>query len=268
MRTSVIAACAAASLLAAADAHAEQGRIGGPNAAYLTPRGWHADAKAPDLKARPVLGLRRWQKLRAQKRLGITDADRDLIMSVADDYQVPAGLLVGLWTAETGRLRKGWSRREWYSADRMRKYGSQCARHYGIVKCRENWTALGRICAQKRGGRAICDPTEVYCSYAIALGPMQHLARRWSPADGQWGGHVVDYDGDGAYDPHTLADGMASAARHVRFDYEAALTEGRTDANAWRAAVWSYLGGANRGYEKRVYQGWMRWCAVKGYCRR
>jgi len=249
-------------------ATAEQQPAGDDSAAFLTPRGWDAKAVIPDAASRKVRGIREWDDLRSQKALRITNGQRDVILSAADDYQVPAGLLAGLWTAETGRLSKNWLRRDWYRAKFMPRYGSACARHYGIVKCRDNWAALRRICAQQRDGQPICDPDRVFTSFAIAMGPMQHLARRWSPSDDTWGDHVVDYDGDGVYDPHLLPDAMASAARHVRFDYEAALASGQSDAGAWRSAIAGYLGSPNPRYMKTATRYWLRWCAVTGYCRR
>jgi hypothetical protein len=134
------------------------------------------------------------------------------------------------------------------------------------VKCRENWNALKRICAQKRDGQPICDPNKVYSSRAIALGRMQHLAKIWSPAEGRWGEHVVDYNGDGVFDPHDPEDAVASTALHVRLSYEDARVMGYSDANAWRYAIRRYRGGFNQDYERRVYRAWIRWCAVKGYC--
>jgi len=252
----------------ATSAAAEQQPTGDDSAAFLTPRGWNAKAVIPDAASRKVQGIREWNDLRRQKALRISNAQRDIIMSAADDFQVPAGLLVGIWTAETGRLAKNWLRRDWYRAKIMPRYGSACARHYGILKCRDNWAALQRVCSQQRDGQAICDTDRVFTSYAIALGPMQHLARRWSPADGVWGDHVVDYDDDGIYDPHTLSDAMASAARHVRIDYEEALAAGVSDAGAWRTAIAGYLGTENPRYMRTATRYWLRWCAVKGYCRR
>ncbi|MEA3248775.1 MAG: hypothetical protein U9Q03_00255, partial [Patescibacteria group bacterium] len=239
---------------------AEQSSTPDPNAAFLTVRGWHKKVGTDDRSVPRNIkfkGVREWSRLPSQKRMKISDDDRDIYMSAGDDFQVPSGLLVGLWTAETGRLTSRWTRKgSWVPASRQRKYGSRCVRHYGKRKCMANWRALVRICQQKRGKRRICNPYKVYGSRAIALGRMQHLAKRWSPAKGVWGDHVVDYDGDDVYDPHDPDDAVATSARHIRIDYDEALKRKMTDRNAWLTAVSLYRGGWNRDYTRRVYRAW------------
>lgn len=243
-----------------------------PNAVFLTHKGWHDKVKVRDRPAprnTGFKGVREWNHLPSQKGLKISDGHRDIFMSAGDDFQVPAGLMTGHWTAETGRLTASWIRKgSWVRASQQIKYGSPCVRRYRMKKCRANWQALVRICAQKRGKRRICNPYAVYSSCAIALGSMQHLAKRWSPAEGVWGEHVVDYDGDGVYDPHDLEDAVATSARHLRIDYEEALKSGMSDHNAWLTAASLYRGGWNRDYNRRVYRAWQLWCKVPGYCRR
>ncbi|MBU0625574.1 lytic murein transglycosylase [Patescibacteria group bacterium] len=214
------------------------------------------------------LGVRSWAHLSARsKRSGVTDRERDIIMSAAADFDVPSGLLYGIWSVESGRLSGQWHRR-WQQAKLLPRYGSACARRYGIIKCRTNWTALQRICSQKRNGQPICDPNRVRTSRALAMGPMQHLPIKWSPADGVWASYAVDYDQDGTFDPHDFADAVASSAGHLRHDYELGRNElGLTETNAWRHASRMYLGQATaRRYERKVYQYLRNWCSVPGYC--
>jgi len=215
----------------------------------------------------PEHGVRSWSHLPSRsEQSGVTDQERDVLMSVSADYDVNSGLLYGIWSMESARLGDGWSN-SWPLAKRMRLYGSECAKRYRIIKCRRRWKAVQRICAQKRGDQPICNPNQVHCSRAIALGSMQHLSTRWSPAEGEWGEHVRDYDEDGVYDPHRLTDAMASAAMHLRNDYSAFRKRGSSEHNAWRLAVRMYLGCKTAcRYERGVYRYKRNWCSLPGYC--
>jgi membrane-bound lytic murein transglycosylase B len=213
------------------------------------------------------LGIRSWSHLKSRsQRSRVSDGERDILMSAGADFVVPTELLYGIWSVESGRLDNGWHYR-WPLAKLLPQYGSVCARRYGILKCRANWSALQRICAQKRNGSPICDPNRVRSSRAIALGSMQHLAIKWSPAEGEWGRYVHDYDLDGTFDPHSFADAVASSAGHLRGDYELAIKGRLAGDNAWRYAVRMYLGKSTaQSYERKVYRYARNWCSVPGYC--
>jgi hypothetical protein len=215
-----------------------------------------------------LVGVRSWKQLPSRSRRGrVTDYERDVIMSSAVDFHVPSGILYGIWSVESGRLHREWHPR-WVLARLLPQYGSACARRYGIIRCRTNWEALERICAQQRGGQPICDPKRVRTSRALAMGPMQHLPIKWSPAREEWAIYVVDYDQDGTFDPHNFADAVGSSAGHLRKDYELARNELKlNEANAWRHAARMYLGKATaRHYERKVYQYLRNWCSLPGYC--
>ncbi len=221
------------------------------------------DQPVPD----SVKGVHSWSHLPSRsKKSGVSDWERDVVMSAGADYDVPAELLYGIWSAESHRVKSGWHP-DWLLARHLPRYGSECARRYRIVKCRQRWRAVQRICAQKRDGRPICDPNKVRCSRANALGPTQHLSTRWSPAEGEWGSHVRDYDNDGVYDPHSLTDAMASSAMHLRNDYESFIEMRATEKNSWRYAVRMYLGHRDaRHYQRKVYRYAQNWCSLPGYC--
>jgi len=225
------------------------------------------DAAEEPVSERPAKGVRSWSHLKSRsERSGVSDWERDVIMSAGADHKVPSKFLYGIWSAESNRVDSGWHH-SWLLAKLLPRYGSECARRYRITKCRRRWKAVQRICAQKRNGQPICDPNEVRCSRAIALGPTQHLSTRWSPAPGEWGSHVVDYDNDGVYDPHSLTDAMASSAVHLRNDYVAFKRRGSTEKNAWRYAVRMYLGSSDAvHYQRKVYRYARNWCAIDGYC--
>lgn len=199
-----------------------------------------------------------------------------LIAEVADRYQVPAGALYGVWRKESGGLRSGWGTKpNWVYAKDMARSGSICAGKYGLKKCRYRWNIVRAICSQKRGGQPICDPYAVRTSYAMAMGPMQHMpdSLLTKRQDGHyaWRPHAVDHNGDGVFDPHDLGDSMAATARYLRKYYDAKVgTLG--PARAW---VWSanrYFGSQKSGYysgrsgHAGVFHHWRSWCRESGLC--
>ena len=213
-------------------------------------------------------GIRSWVHLPSRlEDCGVPDDQRDIIMSASVDYVVPSRFLYGIWTMESARLDKDW-RDFWPLAADMPVYGSPCCRSYRYIKCRDRYRALERICRQERNGQPICDPQQVRTSHAIACGPTQHLSIFWSPAEGQWGSHVVDYDRDGVYDPHSLADAMASTARHLRQNFLRHRRRGENYNDAWRYAIRNYLG-VDRPcrYERGVYRHARQWATVRGHRR-
>lgn len=194
-----------------------------------------------------------------------------IIKSVSRDFDVPAGALYGIWMKESSGLRSGWgSSPGWLSAAEQSAPGSKCHGHYGSARCGRWWRALEVICNQRRpDGSAVCDPRQVRTSYALAMGPMQilptHLADERPDGTFAWTGNVVDYDGDGVVDPHSLPDALAIAAKLIRRFYDR--------EQDWRRAVNRYYGSQTAGYfvgtdsSVGVAEHWERWCSVPGHCR-
>jgi hypothetical protein len=192
----------------------------------------------------------------------------EVLTAVSVTYQVPAGAIYGIWMKESTGLRKGWAG-NWTLASEQGKPGSYCYRKYGAEKCQKLWLATVAICSQRRGdGTGICNPYEVKGSYALALGPMQHLPTTllscYGGRDCRWAGHAVDFDGDGAFDPHALPDAMAATAKLIRGYYD------RT--GSWIKAVNMYYGYNVRGYyeghgwKAGVQDHWRKFCSIPGNC--
>jgi membrane-bound lytic murein transglycosylase B len=193
----------------------------------------------------------------------------ELVKQVAADFDVPAGLLYGIWKIESGCLEGGWGKAEhgWKLAHKMYYRDSDCVEIYGAKWCWRQWKALNTICAQRRpSGSKVCNPHAVRTSYALAMGPMQHLpgyvVAKQSDGSYAWTDRVVDYDGDGVFDPHRLPDAMAATAKFVRrwFDKK----------NSWRYAADKYFGSQQGGYfvgrpdRPGVRQYWREWCKLHG----
>lgn len=197
-----------------------------------------------------------------------------IIRRVSEEYGVPAGALYGIWKKESGGLRSGWgSGPDWYPARQLSRTGSTCMRRYG-KRCRKQWKALVRICDQRRrDGRKVCDPQKVRTSYAMAMGPMQHMPAEiiTIDADGKakWSSRAVDEDHDGVVDPDDLADAMGMTAKFLRSYYEAKVGTLGTAA-AWRWAVNRYYGSQHAGYysgkngRRGVASYWKAWCSRYG----
>ncbi len=194
-----------------------------------------------------------------------------LIMAVSNRYDVPAGAIYGIWMKESGGLRSGWgSGKGWVLAADMVQPGSECQSHYGADKCQKLWRALQGLCQQtRRNGSQVCDPNQVRASYALAMGPMQHLPTLGLRCGGNgscsWADHVVDFDGDGVFDPHSLPDAMASTAKLINRYFR--------EEGSWQRAINRYYGSQKEGYfEGTEYRAgvvdyWQRWCQVPGNCR-
>lgn len=200
----------------------------------------------------------------------------DLIRRVSVDFDVPAGLLYGIWQKESGGLGSGWGNGgSWYLARDMARPGSICMERYG-ARCARHWEALQLICDQRRrDGSRVCNPEEVRTSYALAMGPMQHMPAEIAviAADGSasWGRRAVDYDQDGVVDPHDLDDAMAMSASFLRRYYESKVEE-LGESGAWRWAANRYFGSQTAGYydgtddRRGVAHHWNVWCERYGSC--
>ena len=198
-----------------------------------------------------------------------TDDPYGLITAIGREFDVPAGALYGIWKIESAGLAGGWGQgKGWLSAADLSRPGSECYRNYKASRCEGWWASLQAICGQTRNGVRICDPNEVRTSYAFAMGPMQHLPSLFAPRgpDGTYrlGDHVVDYDHDGAADPHQLGDALASTAKLVRKFFE--------EEGNWQRAINRYYGSQTEGYydgradRLGVYDYWKQWCEMRGSC--
>ena len=203
-----------------------------------------------------------WNHLASRTDLGLSDRERDLVMELERESGVPGWVLYGLWCQRSGCLSGGWQQSgDWQrSRDMALDPNSRCRRERS-QDCLEEWRALQSICRQCRpDGSAVCNPDEVWSSYALALGQLQQLPRHFIlTEDWHWQDHIVDYDGDGVYDPHRLDDALASVAT--------ALRNGIITHGSLPAAMQVYAGNA----EPELYtllrdQYYSRWCAVDGYC--
>ena len=187
-----------------------------------------------------------------------------LIKKVSEDHNVPAGAIYGVWSKESNRLASGWGdSRHWMLASDLAKKGSPCAEIYGLKKCKYRYKALASICAQKRpDGSKLCDPEEVRTSYAMALGPMQHMPDSLlvETRDGRfrWNSHAVDYDKDGVYDPFSLPDAMAMSAKFLRAK--------RDKGQSWTRSINGYYGSQTAGYYEGVAEHWLEWCKEQKGC--
>ncbi len=170
-----------------------------------------------------------------------------ILYAVAHFYHVPRGLLYGIWKKESDLLSRGWDP-SWDRASDLVRPNSACLARYGQAWCQKHWRALVSLCRQRyqRGpkrGQRICRASEVRTSYALAMGPMQHLPQELVVCqprpDGaclwQYTSAAVDFNGDGVADPHHLADAMAMTAVQLR--------KYRQEFGSWGAAANRYCGG-------------------------
>lgn len=206
-------------------------------------------------------------------------ADGYEILEAADlAFDAPVGLLYGVWKVESSLLDGGWrTTGEWVPMRTIIEPASRCRARRGD-RCDADWQAMVAICAQRRVGQPICDPNEVWSSWAGAVGPMQQmpaeLIERVTGPTGlvawQWTDRAVDFDRDETIDPHMLADAVGMAAKQLH-RYYARLGD-------WGLAAGRYFGSQTQGYyegrwrtvdgERRfrhgVYGHWQAWCAARG----
>lgn len=200
-----------------------------------------------------------------------------IIESVGQAYQVPKGILYGIWRKESGMLMGGWrtNNLDWFRAAELVAPGGRCIKEYGRPRCQKHWAALIALCAQRKGGRPICNPNHVYTSYALAMGPTQHMPAeliKWDGGRWQWTPDAVDFNRDGVVDPHDLADSMAMTAIQVRRYHD------KNPQRSWRWAVNRYYGSQRAPYyagrweasrkgprfRHGVKEYWASWCAYRG----
>ncbi len=189
------------------------------------------------------------------------------IVNAGDRYGVPKGALYGMWAKESAKLDGGWGESQgWLLASEIVKPGGACHREYDVKWpgfCDKQWKALVAICSQKRDGRRICDPYKVRSSYALAVGPMQHLPINImkQDADGRmvFTDYAVDADGDGVVDPHSLGDALHMTAKFLR--------KHKDSGHGWNYAVNAYFGNQKLGYLEGTTRGdvgvaahWREWC--------
>lgn len=182
-------------------------------------------------------------------------------------YGVPEGLLRGIWKKESSELAGGWREdsADWYRARSLIRPDGECLKQYPEKqeRCREHWRSLVALCAQryKRGpqkGRRVCNPYQVYTSYAFAMGPMQHMpaehVERVTDARGrsvwQYTKRSIDFNRDGVFDLHNLADAVAATAFELKTYRESKNSDG-----SWRWAANRYFGSQKKGY----YEGRWEW---------
>lgn len=205
-----------------------------------------------------------------------TEHPFDTLRRVATATGVPAGMLYGIWKKESDLLVRGWrtDREDWYRAANLVRPGGKCLAEYDRRRCARHWASLVALCSQRRrDGSRLCDPGRVYTSYALAMGPMQHMpaeiVRQVQLPDGrlvwQWK-DAVDWNRDGLVDPHDLGDALAMTALELR----RYLTEG----GSWQWAANRYYGsqtegyfeggweshGGNRRFRFGVRHWWIAWC--------
>ncbi len=200
----------------------------------------------------------------------------ELIRAVSETYDVPSGIIYGIWMKESNGLRSGYGTGAgWYRAPELVARGGRCLSEYNAERCDRWWRGLQAICSQRRNGAPICDPNEVRTSYAYAMGPMQVLPTVVIDVDGSngWTANAVDFDGDGVIDPHSLPDAMAIAALEVRHRFERAAPAANP-YDAWITAANGYYGSQTAGYYEGTTAGrrgiqdyWQRWCEMPGNCR-
>jgi len=194
-------------------------------------------------------------------------SSEEWIIDAGDRHSVPKGALYGMWAKESAKLDEGWGEgKGWLLASEIVKPGGACHREYDVKWpgfCDKQWKALKAVCAQKRDGRPICDSYEVRSSYALAVGPLQHLPMNiMAPGpDGRMAltDYAVDADGDGVVDPHRLGDAMHMTAKFLRKQKDTGVS--------WTHAVNAYFGSQKLGYLEGTTRGdigvvehWRRWC--------
>ncbi len=190
-----------------------------------------------------------------------TNAD-EVFQAVSATYRVPEGLLRGIWNKESSELAGGWRTAggDWFLARSLIRPEGECFKQYPQKRerCVAHWRALVALCAQRyknglQKGKRMCNPYQVYTSYAFAMGPMQHepaehverVAGTWRYTD-----ISVDFDRNGVFDPHTLADAVAATAVELKKYKHDPKSNG-----TWRWAVNRYYGSQKGGY----YDGRWEW---------
>ncbi len=204
-----------------------------------------------------------WSHLPSRTDLGISDEARDILMDLEQETGgvVPAWAVVGIWSNESDRLNGGWYEdRPWVPARSIIEDGSRCRQARGN-KCFEAWDALRQICAQRRSdGSAVCNPNEVWVSWTGAMGATQMMPRPFIlNRDGNWKDYMVDYDGDGVIDPHSLPDALASTTT--------CLWHGVARYGSLSDAVQAYAGNTPHDHYAKLRRNYRaQWCSVEGYC--
>lgn len=172
----------------------------------------------------------------------------EIIWVTGNHYRVPKCLIFAIWEKETSLLASGWrgDRVDWFYGARVIESDGKCIERYGVEKCTKHWRAIVSLCKQERGGVPICNPDDVHTSYALAVGPMQHmpgqLAEPCSTGSNEYcrTRDAVDFDRDGVVDPWSLPDAFAMTAVELRRYYER--------CGSWRCAANRYYGSARGGY--------------------
>lgn len=225
-----------------------------------------------------------------------------MILYISRKYNVPAGILYGIWRKETSLLEYGWRTAggDWFLARELPKPTGRCP--YELSKsgrrtfaqalkvCINHWQSLKAICAQKRHNNSpVCDSNQVYSSWALAVGPTQHLPAeiiKWERgADGlhnwKWTRDAVDADRDGVVDPLNFVDAMAmTAIQLIRYKAQADAKMGiGNPRGGWRWATNRYCGSQKEAYfdgrweirpsgKRRFRYGvrdhWTAWCQYMG----
>lgn len=210
----------------------------------------------------------------------------ELVWVVGNYYHVPACLLWGIWKKETSLLESDWrgDRADWFYGAKLVEANGLCIQHYSVEKCTKHWRALVSLCKQERDGAPICNPDEVHTSYALAVGPMQHMPGELvkpcadKPEEYCFTGDAVDFDADGVVDPWKLPDAVAMTALELRNYYEQSCRNGQC---SWRWAANRYYGSQRGGYydgawkqrsgeeiwRDGVKQNWAECCSESGRCR-
>jgi len=205
-----------------------------------------------------------WNHLASRTDLGISDAERDLIMNLQEEsVVVPGWVMFCIWNNESRTLSGGWHEGgSWVRANSIDQPGSRCRRSQRGPRglCGDALDGVYSICAQERSGQPICNPNEVWVSWTGAMGPLQQMPVPFAiRGSGQWQAHVTDYNRDGVYDPHDLEDAMATTAAVLR---NHVITYGSLPA-----AVQAYAGNTPHDHFAKLRdQCRHRWCAVDGYC--
>lgn len=194
-----------------------------------------------------------------------------LIKQVSRKYGVPGGALYGIWSKESNRRLYGYGEsNDWPLVSDLVKPDGKCVREYGQAKCDKHLRSLKAICSQTRhDGSKVCDPEKVRTSYALAMGPMQHMPAEIITFDGngqaRWSARAVDYDRDGVVDPHDLDDSMAMSALFLK--------KYHSELGTWQKAVNRYYGSQKEGYmegttagRKGVVDYWRDWCSSFERC--
>lgn len=211
-----------------------------------------------------------------------------IIRMVSRAFNVPAGILYGIWRKESSMLLFGWRTGggDWFRARDLitsgycaKKRSESGYRTYAEAAqlCLKHWRALQGLCAQRRrDGSFVCNANEVYTSWALAMGPTQHMPAEildWTAKGWQWSNDAVDGNGDGIIDPNDLADAMAMTAIQIRRYKE------RAPDRSWRWAVNRYYGSqraayfdgqwetapsGKRRYRHGVREHWFAWCQTFG----